>query len=326
MEITEKAIYEVLGVKAQESADPAVSGTGTGTASVNMADEGVKVQEPADPGNAVSTANVKQENSTPEPAADADQKRAGEGGEPDIQEPMSPEKRRENAARRRQLELREAVDKAVKAEREKSEARLKEALALAGVLDGEGKPVESMDALREISQQQALEKMNRELRSGKVSQDTLSQLIAASPAVQETRKLLEKQERARKETAFMDQVSKEIAQIHELDPEISSLEDLKGMENYQDFYKAVKRGASYLEAFKSVNYERLVEAAVAKASAAAKQQAINAARGKEHLRGADNEIGIGGVEIPSDELKLIKTMMPGATRAEIEKFYQRYQK
>ena len=56
------------------------------------------------------------------------------------------------------------------------------------------------------------------------------------------------------------------------------------------------------------------------------QQALNNARGKDHLRSTGNAQGSGALSVPAEEMAMFRLFNPNATEAEIQKFYNKHHK
>lgn len=125
-------------------------------------------------------------------------------------------------------------------------------------------------------------------------------------------------------TAAAATMSEQMRQIHELDPEINTIEDLAKMPNYAQFYRFVKQNRlSLVEAYKLTNMERLS----ARTAAATKQAAMNAAQSKAHLE-ATKARGKGGdvTAVPNDVREYYRMINPKATEAEVKADYAKYLK
>lgn len=80
-------------------------------------------------------------------------------------------------------------------------------------------------------------------------------------------------------------LNSQIRRISELDPTVKTLADIAGMDTFPQFDALVRSGVPLDVAYKAVNFERLARGQ----AAAARQAAINAARGKGHLAPAGGE-------------------------------------
>ena len=200
---------------------------------------------------------------------------------------MSLEQRRENAARRRREETRAAIREAVEQERTSARQDVEQVLRDAGLKNpADGTPITNLEQYRAFKQAQQ-----------------------AQPAPQP------------QSTHTMEaQVEAELAQIRQLDPSIRSVADLLAMPRAREFYQMVKRGNSFVDAYKLANYDQLTQ----QAAAAARQQAQNLARSKGHLVAATQR-GKGGATVPAQEMNLFRAFNPQASESAIQAYYNKYQ-
>ncbi len=158
------------------------------------------------------------------------------------------------------------------------------------------------------------------LKKAGVSEEEFAKLAAEQPEIKA--RLNEAQEAKRQAAAAT--MSEQMRQIHELDPEINTIEDLAKMPNYAQFYRFVKQNRlSLVEAYKLTNMERLS----ARTAAATKQAAMNAAQSKAHLeatkaRGKGSDVTV----VPNDVLEYYRMINPKATEAEVKADYAKYLK
>ena len=92
------------------------------------------------------------------------------------------------------------------------------------------------------------------------------------------------------------------------------------MPTAKEFYALVQKGNSFLDAFRLANYDRLT----AQAAEAAKQQAQNLSRSKDHLTATTGQRGGGAISVPPDELRMFRELNPGASEADIQAYYNKY--
>jgi len=317
----EVSIYEALGVtrkdegaKEQEPAEPVTQETEAPTG------EGEKAQEPAEPAP---------EGAGQEPEEDAGEKaEKAPANEADPQ--LTPEQRNENAARRRRQEqqaaIEQAVNNAIAQEREKSrsewtaffeKANLKNTLT--------GQPIKTLDEFNTWAADFEAAKLQRDLKAGKLTPEGLEKAISNSPIMQKMKEIAERDEAVKHENemaAAKVKIEAELQEIHKLDPTISKTEDLLKMPTAKEFYEYVRKGNSFLDAYYLANRDRLT----AQTAEAAKQQAMNAARSKEHLQPMGATRGAGASTVPSDEMELFKLLNPNATEAEIQTYYNKSKK
>lgn len=143
----------------------------------------------------------------------------------------------------------------------------------------------------------------------------ISEAIQNNPAVRQAEAMIY-QQNLEKANA---QLKQDFAEIQKIDPSIKSPADLNNLENIDQILGLVReKKISLVDAFKAVEFNNLL----AKGKAGAKQAAINQARGKAHLQGADslaedNE----DVEIPKAEYKSLREVFPNKTGKELKKLY-----
>lgn len=304
-EFTEQQVYEALGLGAKEQ-EPAAPASQEEPAAQEEPEETPPAQEPE--GGAAAE----------EPAQQPPDKGAGQ---------LTEDQRKENAARRRREEIKAAIDKAVqdavKAEQDRSKAEMDAFFAAAALKNTiTGKPITNMEEFNEWKQAFNDAKLQRDLKAGKLTPEGLQRVIEQTPAIKQVQQIAQKQEEAAKrqsEAAAQARVEAEIQEIHKLDPTINDVKDLLKMPTAKEFYALVKKGNSFLDAFRLANYDRLTTAA----AEAAKQQAMNNARSKDHLTGAGPQRGQGAAPVPADEMAMFKAINPGATDSEIQAYYNK---
>lgn len=200
---------------------------------------------------------------------------------------MSLEQRRENAARRRREETRAAIQEAVEVERTHARRDVEQVLRDAGLKNPtDGTPITNLEQYRAWKQ---------------ARQERPAPALQPNPAMEA-------------------QVEAELAQIRQLNPNIRTVGDLLTMPRAKVFYQMVKRGNSFVDAYKLAHYDQLTQ----QAAAAARQQAQNLARSKGHLIAATQR-GRGGASVPVEEMNLFRAFNPQASETAIQTYYNKYQ-
>ena len=256
-----------------------------------------------------------------QPARDASPSEGGSGSE------LTVEQRRANAARRRQQEQQAAIDAAVQqalqAERQAQSNALGEVFAAMGLKNTQtGAPITTMEEFNAWKTAFDAEKLQKELSAGKLTPEGLNAAISQHPAVKQAQEIIRRERSAadaQAEAAAQAKINAELLEIQKMDPNIKSVGDLLRMPNAKEFYEKVQMGYTYLDAYYSINRDK-IQAATA---AAAAQQAATAARGKEHLTGAVGNRGAGMVSVPAEDMRLYRAMNPGASDAEIQAYYNK---
>ena len=328
-DFNEQQVYEALGLGAQvqEVADPAPS-----VENPPADPEGAQVQEVADP------ADDHADNPTgtdPEPTAgpadpDNPEDDAGNGADAE-KKPLTPEQRRENAARRRQqeqearqAEIDQAVQAAVKAEQDKQAAAMVDFFGKAGLVNSyTNQPITNMEQFLAWHQRFNAENLQKQLQAGKITPEILEDIIGKHPTMQKAQQLIDQEEAAAKQRqAEADKavIDAEIAKIHELDPSINSVEDLLKMPNAKEFYNLVNRGYSFRDAHYLVNRAKLEKAR----DEAIRQQAMNNVRGKDHLSPANVSRGKGALSVPAADMAMFRLLNPDATEQQIQDYYNKH--
>lgn len=319
-EITEKQVYEALGLseQTQEVAEPVAQ---------SPDNTGEQVQEVAEPAEDTQS---DQERAEPAPAESQPEEPEQPEPEPDG-ETLTPEQRRKNAARRRQREQQErqaaverAVSAAVQAERERQEDAMKAFFQKAGLKNTvTGAPITNMEEFDSWNKQFNEARLQRELKAGKLTQEGLATAIDNHPAIKQAKELVQQEEAAKRTQSVekaKQRIQSEIDEIHKLDASIGTLEDLTRADYWPELYAMTKRGYSIKDAHFLLNHERLEQAKVA----AAKQASMNNARGKDHMTPAAAARGTGQVSVPAADLAMFRQFNPGATDAEIQAYYNKY--
>lgn len=168
---------------------------------------------------------------------------------------------------------------------------------------------EAMEAQRRMAVQQ-------ELQDKGVNPSVIEQYIANSPEIKESRRMLaELQDREARA-----QVEEDIKAILAIDRSYESADDLIGSDAFQSAIEMCKNtpGLRVQDAYKIVNFDNLRDAG----AKAAKQAAINEAKGKDHLKATPNtQAGKESVEIPESEYSKWKRFYPDKSRKELNALY-----
>ena len=324
MDLTEAQFYEALDLPVPEAgeneqgvADPAVQ------PSQSAQGEGARAQDVADP--ATGADNVRQEE--PEDGDDDPGDGSGSDGQP-----LTLQQRRENAARRRQQEQQTAINQAVQAaldaEREKQNKQMEVFFARAGLKNpNTGEPITNFEQFDDWYKQHSLAQLQRDLKAGNLTVEGLQQAMDTHPVIQQ---LLQQQAAAPAAPQQIPQqpqlsaaeqalVDADLAKISAWDPSVKSVNDLMTMPKADVFRDYVKRGYSFADAFYHTHKERIDQQMIE----AARQQALNNARGKDHLNSVTNSRASGMKEVPAAELAMFRAINPHATDAEIQAYYNK---
>lgn len=326
MEITEEKLYEVFGVspdKGEKESEAAEQTEDRDTSSVADA-----TPSPQGEGNEAG-------DTVPEEAGEESGEEDSESGDAETEEAeepdgtQSPEQRKQNAARRRQQERQAAIDAAVQAALQERDDRYaqeqEEFFRKAGLINPFTKePITNMEEFNAWRSEQDNQKLQKELQSGKLTKETLNELIDQHPAVQAARQAQAQEqaaEEARKDQVFQQEVERQLQEIRKTDPEIKTVADLMNRPYSKEFYEAVQRGNNFLDAFYLATRGQAQE----QAAAAARQSAVNNLTGKSHLR-ATSIGGRPGATVTADEREMYHLFNPKATDAEIQRYQNKFKK
>ncbi len=340
--LNETSIYAALGLSAPEAqganeqgvAAPADSSSNPAPAPEGANDQGVAAPE--------TGAGAVDPNPAEYPFEEPAEPAAG------TSPTQTPEERRVNAARRRQQEQQAAIDAAVSAARQEEQQRAADAMknlfARAGMRNTfTGEPITSQEEFDAWQTRFRNEQLQSQLAKGELTVDDLNALVDDHPVVKQAREALTAapqqsdtsqssadpapqqappQLTAEQQAADTARIQAELAEISKLDPTVKNLGDILNGPKGKEFYSYVQRGYSFLDAFRSANFDRLVEA---KAQAARQQAGVND-RGKSHMSGAGNSRGSGALSVPAADLAMFRTFNPNATEADIQAYYNKYMK
>lgn len=324
-------LSEPEGGKGQEVTEPAAANS--------PADEGGREQEVTDPvdagvtetepeqaptgGNAEGAGAVAQNPSEGKSQTEQKPKETNE------KKPQTEEERREQAKLRRERERSELEASIRKEEAGKRDAQVKRILSALGVKDSAngGKAVESYEEFEKLQARQRTAQMQRDLKAGKLTPETLGTAVLETPEIKEVLQAAKDAKAAAEEAQgkaklaqFNANMQTELAEIRKLNPNIQSTDDIVRMETGPEFARLVRTGLRPSEAYKLANFEQLQSSA----RNAAEQAARNAAAGKSHMQPTPAK-GQAQVSVPEDYKQNMRRYNKGITDAEIAKYYAKYQ-
>jgi len=178
-----------------------------------------------------------------------------------------------------------------------------------------GQPIRSeADYLAALDAQEEM-KAKAQLEQNGVDPTLIDTLVNNNPAIRQAQAVMAQQ----KESQTLAQIIGEVAELKAIDPSINTLYDVP-----PDVLRCVLDNASHgrhvnlIEAYKLTQFGRVSE----KQQAAIQQNAINQAKGKQHLSPVN---GVStpdeGAEIPASVLATWKEAFPDKSKAELKKLY-----
>lgn len=236
-------------------------------------------------------------------------------GEPEQaqgKEEMTAEERRKNAGQRRQKERMEAEQRG----RQAAEEEIFRKMALRDPVSG--KTVSNMQEFQAYQQAKMAAKAERDLKEGKLSPEVLRDVLMASPEMQE---ILQSAKEAKEQAQTQDFTARremELAEIRKLNPEIKTLNDIIQMPTGADFAELVRKGCSFLQAYKTANFDQIMQ----DSRRAGEQRARNAAMSQSHLQrtpASSQE----PETVPQQVREMYRRFDPGISDEEIAKDYKK---
>lgn len=325
MEFTEKDVFEAMGL----TVPPDEAGTQQEPTGAN--EPGAAAPAAEETNGAPESGGAGTEGSEgAEGSADGPEGQGGaEGAEDDnddaegAKKQQSKEERRAHAAARRRAEQQAAVDAALKAQSEKMAAEWKRFFESAGLKNTiTGEPITTKEEFDEWSKSFRQQKLESDLKAGKLTQESLNEAINENPVVKQAAVIVaahEREQAAAEQEKMQRAIDEQIKKIHALEPEVNGVEDLLKLPESEEFYARVKSGMSFYDAYLISTRERR-EKALAEA---AWTQALTGQRGKDHLTGAAASRGAGGKVVTSEELARFRVFNPTATDEEIRTWIEK---
>jgi hypothetical protein len=178
-----------------------------------------------------------------------------------------------------------------------------------------GQPITNVrdyvDALT-IQQRQARE---QELKDKGIDPSMIDRMIESNPVVMQAQQVIQHSKMAEAEQALQN----DLAELSKYDPNIKGIKDLSALPNFPEILDRVNRGASIVDAYKMVNFDTFMQ----HQSEAARQQAINQMRGKEHLPSQSTGVAQTEdyVEVPAEIMNRWKN--EGKTEKQIRELYKK---
>lgn len=142
-----------------------------------------------------------------------------------------------------------------------------------------GKPIANeRDYLETLDAQEEAAREKRIAETGRVTADDMRAIARKEVAAQQA-ELAKQAEMERMRVEGIRQLNEQMAELSRLDPTLKTEADLLKMDNFAQFDALVRNGLDLVSAYKVVNFDR----AQKKTAEAAKQAAINSAKGTGHL-------------------------------------------
>lgn len=156
-----------------------------------------------------------------------------------------------------------------------------------------------------------------------ILKEYVAEALQSDPTMKQAQSIIAlEQQRAEelKEQQIKATIDEDVKSISRLfDSSIKSLDDLMKDEHFPDMVKhCADHNCSLLDAYKSVNFDKIMSAQQAKIQ----QQTINQVNGKSHL-GATNGTADKGVDVPPDLYDRLKRLYPDKSDAQLREMCSR---
>lgn len=179
-----------------------------------------------------------------------------------------------------------------------------------------GQPITNVrdyfDALQ-IQQRQASE---QELRDKGVDPEMINRMIETNPIVMQAQQVIEQSNMTQAEVALQ----RDMEELSRMNPNIKDIHDLAALPTFPQMLDYVNRykGMSIVDAYKVFNYGNAIQ----QTNQAARQQAINQMRGKDHLASQGVYVAQDDdyVEVPPEIMKRWKD--EGKTEKQVRALYK----
>ena len=182
-----------------------------------------------------------------------------------------------------------------------------------------GKAISSAEEYLNAIQAQERKQMESKLKAAGVDTDILNRAIEANPVVQQARQVMLQNQQA--EVNRM--MEEDFKSIMSFDHSVQSTEDITKQDNFMEVIQYVQNhpGMRMSEAYKIVNFDRLMNGK----AAASSQAAINQAKGKSHLGNAPAAAAEDkDVEVPASEIARWKAFFDEDSPKKLKERYNRY--
>lgn len=241
---------------------------------------------------------------------------SADGGDEQNQQEQQPWKNQYNA---QQAAQRRRQEEAQRVQRERD-------AVFAQIYHGQINPYTNKPIQSEKDYQQYVQQYTQDqLQQAGVDQSVVQQAVNADPRVQQAAAIIQQQQAMAAQQAQQAQTQQfhvALQAIQQFDPAVKSFEDIINNPHFAEIEQRWQKGYSLEDAYYLANRSELSQ----KKQAAAKQQVINQATGKKHLKPTGNNGAGDDVQVPADVMAMYREMNPKATETEIRKHYARLMK
>lgn len=175
----------------------------------------------------------------------------------------------------------------------------------------------AMDAQAEQSRQEAIDRMTA--NQSREQQEALRQILANDPEKRRLNARVQELEQKQLDEQAGAAFNRDFAELQKLEPALKTVNDLEKLDGFDKIVQLVQeKGLDMVTAYKAVNYGRAIQSG----TAAGRQAAINAARGKGHLAAHGGAAEQNTLKpIPADMREMLKNAFPGKSEEALTKLY-----
>lgn len=175
----------------------------------------------------------------------------------------------------------------------------------------------AMDAQAEQSRQEAIDRITA--NQSREQQEALCQILANDPEKRRLNARVQELEQKQLDEQAGAAFNRDFAELQKLEPALKTVNDLEKLDGFDKIVQLVQeKGLDMVTAYKAVNYGRAVQSG----TAAGRQAAINAARGKGHLAAHGGAAEQNTLKpIPADMREMLKNAFPGKSEEALTKLY-----
>lgn len=180
-----------------------------------------------------------------------------------------------------------------------------------------GQPIRTMNEYLDAIEIQERNKINQQMQEAGVDPSIIDRAVANSPLMRQAQVALDHASNLNAQRAL----DADFAEIMRLDPSLNSVADIQALPNFPDMVAYCARtGASVVDAYKVMNFDRIMQAK----TGAATQAAINSAKSKGHMAQVGGIVNDDGtMDIPAAELQKWKEWYPEKSNKELRSLYNK---
>lgn len=233
------------------------------------------------------------------------------------QQPWKNEQNAQFAAQRRRLEEQQRTAQAVQAARD---------AVYAEQYKGQVNPYTGQPIRSEADYKAYQQAYNAEvLKNSGITQAQFDQMVNADPRIQQAATIAQQQQemmRQMQQQKQAQELNEAVDKIRKIDKSVKTEQDIINNPHFQQIAQYYSKGLTLDEAYYLANRAELEQ----QKQAATRQQVINQATSKQHMK-ATGQQGVGDdIVIPPDQMAMYRRFFPNMPEADLKKHYARMTK